>query len=67
MTHGGVIATMLTVLHGESAAQWRKWVVPNASLTEIQWDASTEQGALLRHGDASHLAQLTAFEPERQA
>jgi broad specificity phosphatase PhoE len=66
VTHGGVIATMLTVLHGESAARWRKWVVPNASLTEIQWDASTETGALLRHGDASHLDELTAFEPDAQ-
>jgi len=58
VTHGGVIATLLTALHGESAARWRKWVVPNASLTEVQWDAATQQGALLRHGDASHLAGL---------
>lgn len=58
VTHGGVIATLLTHLHGESAARWRKWVVPNASLTEVQWDAALQQGALLRHGDAAHLAEL---------
>ena len=58
VTHGGVIATLLTLLHGESPANWRKWVVPNASLTEVQWDPATEQGALLRHGDDAHLAAL---------
>ena len=58
VTHGGVIATLLTLLHGESPANWRKWVVPNASLTEVQWDPATEQGALLRHGDDAHLAPL---------
>src|SRR5919198_87233 len=62
VTHGGVIATLLTILHGESAANWRKWVVPNASLSEILWDASTGTGALIRHGDASHLEALSAFE-----
>jgi broad specificity phosphatase PhoE len=60
VTHGGVIATLLTFLHGESAANWRKWVVPNASLTEIQWDAASQQGAMLRHGDDTHLAELAA-------
>ncbi|MDQ6671165.1 MAG: histidine phosphatase family protein [Chloroflexota bacterium] len=64
VTHGGLIATLLTLLHGESAARWRKWVVPNASLTEIQWNADTQSGALLRHGDASHLEALTPFEAE---
>ena len=59
---GGVIATLLTILHGESAANWRKWVVPNASLSEILWDAATDTGALIRHGDASHLEALSAFE-----
>jgi broad specificity phosphatase PhoE len=58
VTHGGVIATLLTAVNGESAANWRKWVVPNASLTEVQWDAATQQGALLRHGDDAHLAAL---------
>src|ERR671935_1194168 len=58
VTHGGVIATLLTLLHRESPANWRKWVVPNASLTEVEWDAATEQGALLRHGDDAHLAAL---------
>src|SRR5690349_23114284 len=29
VTHGGVIATLLTILHHESAANWRRWVVPN--------------------------------------
>jgi broad specificity phosphatase PhoE len=64
VTHGGLIATLLTLLHGESAANWRKWVVPNASLTEIVWDAATQSGALLRHGDASHLEALTPFETD---
>jgi broad specificity phosphatase PhoE len=61
VTHGGVIATLMTILSGESAANWRKWVVPNASLSEIVWDAATQSGALLRHGDASHLAALMPF------
>ena len=63
VTHGGFIATLLTVLHGESPANWRKWVVPNASLSEVLWDATTQSGALVRHGDASHLEALSAFEP----
>ncbi len=58
VTHGGVIATFLAQLHGESPAMWRKWVVPNASLTEVVWDPSTQRGALIRHGDAAHLADL---------
>jgi broad specificity phosphatase PhoE len=58
ITHGGVIATLLTLLNGESAANWRKWVVPNASLTEVVWDPDTHRGVLLRHGDAGHLAEL---------
>ena len=62
VTHGGLIATLLTILHGESAANWRKWVVPNASLSEILWDSASDTGALIRHGDASHLEALSAFE-----
>jgi 2,3-bisphosphoglycerate-dependent phosphoglycerate mutase len=62
VTHGGVIATLLTILHSESPANWRKWVVPNASLSEILWDGTTETGALIRHGDAAHLEALTPFE-----
>jgi broad specificity phosphatase PhoE len=62
VTHGGVIAVFLAILHGESAAYWRKWVVPNASLTEVVWDATAGTGALLRHGDDAHLAELTAQE-----
>jgi broad specificity phosphatase PhoE len=62
VTHGGLIATLMTILHGESAANWRKWVVPNASLSEVLWDPSTQAGTLHRHGDASHLAALSAFE-----
>jgi 2,3-bisphosphoglycerate-dependent phosphoglycerate mutase len=58
VTHGGVIATLLAVIHGESVANWRKWVVPNASLTEVAWDPATRRGALLRRGDAAHLAEL---------
>jgi 2,3-bisphosphoglycerate-dependent phosphoglycerate mutase len=62
VTHGGLIATLLTILHNESPANWRKWVVPNASLSEIVWDAQSQSGRLLRHGDANHLAALTPFE-----
>jgi 2,3-bisphosphoglycerate-dependent phosphoglycerate mutase len=62
VTHGGVIATLMTTLHGESAARWRKWVVPNASLTEVVWDPISHTGAVMRHGDASHLESLAAFE-----
>jgi 2,3-bisphosphoglycerate-dependent phosphoglycerate mutase len=64
VTHGGLIATLLTILHGESAANWRKWVVPNASLSEIVWDSATQTGTLLRHGDATHLASLAPFETD---
>ncbi len=64
VTHGGVIATLLTLLHGESAANWRRWVVPNASLTEVVWDAETQSGSLVRHGDASHLEALAPFESD---
>jgi broad specificity phosphatase PhoE len=63
ITHGGVIATLMTILHGESPARWRKWVVPNASLTEVVWDPARHSGDLVRHGDASHLETLSAFEP----
>ena len=63
VTHGGFIATLLTMLHGESAARWRKWVVPNASLSEVVWDHTGHTGSLVRHGDASHLEALSAFEP----
>ena len=64
VTHGGFIATLMTLLHGESPANWRKWVVPNASLSEIVWDAAGDSGALVRHGDASHLEALLALEAE---
>jgi broad specificity phosphatase PhoE len=66
VTHGGVIATLITILHGESAANWRRWVVPNASLTEIVWDPIARSGDLVRHGDASHLEALVALEPSEQ-
>ena len=64
VTHGGLIATLMTILNGESAARWRKWVVPNASLSEILWDYTTQTGSLVRHGDAAHLAPLSVFETE---
>ncbi|HEV7666388.1 MAG TPA: histidine phosphatase family protein [Chloroflexota bacterium] len=64
VTHGGLIATLMTILHHESAANWRKWVVPNASLSEILWDPTRQTGALVRHGDATHLAPLGVFETE---
>lgn len=66
VTHGGVIATLMTILHSESAANWRRWVVPNASLTEVVWDPISHTGELVRHGDASHLEALLAFEPTEQ-
>ena len=62
VTHGGVIASFLTHVHGESPALWRRWIVPNASLTEVEWDSATARGRLVRHGDAEHLAELTAEE-----
>jgi broad specificity phosphatase PhoE len=62
VTHGGIIATLMTILNGESPARWRKWVVPNASLSEVLWDADLQSGWLLRHGDASHLESLAPFE-----
>jgi broad specificity phosphatase PhoE len=62
VTHGGFIATLLTILNGESPARWRKWVVPNASLSEVVWDGSAGRGALVRHGDASHLEALLPLE-----
>src|SRR5205823_2089287 len=66
VTHGGVIATLMTILHSESAANWRKWVVPNASLTEVVWDPVSQSGEVVRHGDAAHLESLLAFEPSEQ-
>jgi broad specificity phosphatase PhoE len=63
VTHGGFIATLLTLLHGESPARWRKWVVPNASLSEVVWDGRAHRGTLVRHGDASHLEALLPLEP----
>ncbi|MBV8714297.1 MAG: histidine phosphatase family protein [Chloroflexi bacterium] len=62
VTHGGLIATLMTLLHGESPARWRKWVVPNASLSEVVWDSHASTGALVRHGDASHLEALLPLE-----
>jgi probable phosphoglycerate mutase len=58
ITHGGVIAVFMTQLHSESAGHWRKWVVPNASLSEVAYDPATSIGALLRHGYDAHLAAL---------
>jgi broad specificity phosphatase PhoE len=55
VSHGGFIATLLTILSNESPARWRKWVVPNASLSEVVWDGAACCGALVRHGDATHL------------
>ena len=67
VTHGGVIAMFLTALHGESATTWRKWIVPNASLTEVEWEPDAGRGRVLRHGDAAHLAELTAEETSGEA
>ena len=55
---------LVCILHGESPANWRKWVVPNASLSEIVWDPVTQSGTLLRHGDAAHLETLAPFETD---
>lgn len=67
VTHGGLIATLMTLLHEESAARWRKWVVPNASLSEVRWDGHSGSGALVRHGDASHLEALLPLEATEPA
>jgi len=66
VTHGGVIATLMTILNGESPANWRRWVVPNASLTEIVWDPVLHTGTIVRHGDATHLEALLEFEPTEE-
>jgi broad specificity phosphatase PhoE len=58
VTHGGVIAVLLTVSHRVSASRWRKWVSENATLTELRWDPQRHVGTLLRHGHDSHLAEL---------
>lgn len=65
VTHGGVIATFLTHMHRESTALWRKWVVPNASLTEIAWDPVDQRGLVIRRGDDLHLSELKAEEAAR--
>lgn len=62
VTHGGLVSVFMTVVHGQHPAEWRKWIVPNASLTEVEWDPDTEIGRLIRHGDAAHLDELTAEE-----
>lgn len=65
VTHGGVIAYFMTILHGEPVYRWRDWVVPNASLTEVAWDPDAGRGRVLRHGDAAHLAELEIAEAPR--
>ena len=62
VTHGGVISTFLALLHDEPAAAWRRWLVGNASLTEVAWDPAAGRGRLLRRGDDAHLADMTADE-----
>jgi broad specificity phosphatase PhoE len=62
VTHGGIISTFLAIVHGQTGAEWRNWLVGNASLTEIAWDPATRQGKLLRKGDDAHLAEMTAAE-----
>jgi broad specificity phosphatase PhoE len=60
VTHGGVISTFLALLHGQPAASWRQWLVPNASLSEIAWNPTTQRGRVLRHGDDAHLDELVS-------
>ena len=62
VTHGGVISTFLTIVHGQPPGLWREWLVSNASLTEVAWDPAAGAGALLRRGDDDHLAELLAEE-----
>ena len=62
VTHGGVVSVFLTVVHEQHPTEWRKWIVPKASLNEVEWDPETETGRLIRHGDAAHLDELTAEE-----
>jgi broad specificity phosphatase PhoE len=64
VAHGGIVSTFLAMVHHESTAHWRRWSVPNASLTEVVWDPAAGEGKLLRRGDAAHLAELTAQEAE---
>jgi probable phosphoglycerate mutase len=58
ITHGGIIAVFLAIMHGDSSALWRKWSVPNASLTEVRWDPASHKGELVRHGEHAHLGDL---------
>lgn len=67
VTHGGVVTAFMTALHGEPMAAWRRWQVPNASLTEVAWDPWQQAGRLVRHGDASYLAEAREDETGRQA
>jgi probable phosphoglycerate mutase len=62
VTHGGVISTFLTIVHGQPPGRWREWLVNNASLTEVAWDPAAGAGTLLRRGDDTHLAELLAEE-----
>jgi probable phosphoglycerate mutase len=62
VTHGGVISTFLTIVHGQPPGLWREWLVNNASLTEVSWDPVAGVGALLRRGDDAHLAALLSEE-----
>lgn len=67
VAHGGVITAFMTALHGEPMAAWRRWQVPNASLTEVAWDPREQTGRLVRHGDASYLTEAREDETGHQA
>jgi broad specificity phosphatase PhoE len=58
VTHGGIISVFLALMNGESTANWRRWTVPNASLSEVLWFPDAGRGELLRHGEYAHLGPL---------
>lgn len=62
VTHGGIISVFLAQMNGESTANWRRWSVPNASLSEVLWDPESETGELIRHGEYAHLGPLEPAE-----
>lgn len=58
VTHGGVISYFLTMVARRSVTAWRDYQVPNASLSEVLWNASLGRGTIVRQGANGHLLPL---------
>jgi broad specificity phosphatase PhoE len=58
VTHAGLIAQILGMLHGTPAAAWGKWRPQNASVTTLTW--GPEGVRMLAYDEVGHLA---GFEP----